>query len=442
MPFEAILDSLDEGVITVDDAGNMVGINHAACEILEADKTKALRQGCLFLFGDNLCAPTSPIRVSIANGQPIHDLEIDVETESGHRKLLNVRTNVFRDEKKGIHGGLIVFRDVTELARLRRDLVERYRLHNIIGKSKPMRDVFRLIEQVADSDATVLIEGETGTGKELVARAIHHLGPRAAGPLIPVNCSALSEGLLESELFGHVRGAFTGALRNKRGRFEAAVSGTIFLDEIGEVSAGIQVKLLRVLQEHTIERVGDERPVPVDIRVIAASNHPLAELTRAGRFREDLYYRLHVLPIQLPPLRQRRDDIPLLAQHFVNIYRAETGRAIERIDQEALSIMVDYDWPGNVRELENSIEYSFVKTTSGLISSRHLPPEVLPRRRRSSPAVAPQRRSRRADLTRERIRRELTAAGWNVAKAARRLRMSRTTLYGKMSEYELREPLE
>jgi len=444
---EAILDSLDEGVLTLDDDGTVVGINRAACEILETNAREALQLGCPCLLGDDPCAPESMLRQSIANRRPVHGLEVEIQTTSGHRKVLNLRTTVFRGRAKEARGGLLVFRDVTELARLRRDLKERHRLDKIVGKSKPMREIFRLIEQVADSDASVLIEGETGTGKELVAQAIHHLGPRSGGPFVVINCSALPESLLESELFGHVRGAFTGALRDKRGRFETAAGGTVFLDEIGDIPASVQVKLLRVLQEHAIERVGGEETIPVDIRVIAASNRPLAELVSAGKFRDDLYYRLRVVPIRLPALRERRDDIPLLAQHFVEKFRQETGRAIEGVDEDALALMLDYRWTGNVRELENVIEYAFVKARRGFVGPAQLPPELLgSSAAQLQPAVfgatGRRRKARRPELTRNEVEQALTAAGWNVAKAARQLRVSRTTLYKRIAEFELEEPRE
>lgn len=441
---EAILDSLDEGVLTLDDDGQVIGINRAACEILEVRARDALRLGCPCLLGDDVCAPESTLRQSITSRRPIHDLEVEIQTQSGQRKTLNLRTTVFCEGPQGAHGGLVVFRDVSELVHLRCGLRDRYRLDRIVGKSKPMQEVFRLIEQVADSDVSVLLEGETGTGKELAAQAIHHLSPRAAGRFVPVNCSALPESLLESELFGHVRGAFTGALRDKRGRFEMAAGGTVFLDEIGDVSAGVQAKLLRVLQEHTIERVGDEKTIPVDIRVIAATNRPLIELVAGGKYRDDLYYRLRVVPIRLPALRERRDDIPLLAQHFVEHYRGQTGRVIEGVDEDALSFMLDYPWPGNVRELENTIEYAFVKARRGLIGPEHLPPELLVYQATAvspsaSVAAGGRRKARRPDLTRDRIQQTLTAVGWNVAKAARRLRVSRTTLYKRMAELKLHE---
>ena len=441
--FEVVLDSLDEGVVTLTGEGAVIGINRAACEILEVSRDEALQRGCPFLMGDDVCKQGSLVRQSISDRKPIRDLEAEIVTRSGRQKVLDIRTSLLRNAVGGTRGGLIVFRDVTELVRLRRDLQQRYRLHNIIGKSKPMREVFELIEQVADSDATVLIEGETGTGKELVARAIHHLSTRSGGPFVAVNCSALPETLLESELFGHVRGAFTGAARDKVGRFEAAGGGTIFLDEIGDISPPIQIKLLRVLQERTIERVGGEQTIRVDIRVISATHRPLAEMVAAGSFRQDLFYRLRVVPIHLPPLRERRDDIPLLAQHFVEQFRRRTERPIEGLHPDALARLVDYDWPGNVRELENVIEYAFVKARGGLVTTAHLPPDVLAGSRsgnsvsRDTPA-APARSGSLPGP--QQIAHVLTAAGWNISKAARRLGISRTTLYKYIARYGLREP--
>jgi len=414
---QAILDSLAEGIVTLDDEGTVIDVNRAGCDILEIQKDEVIQAGCPCLLGEDLCEPSSVLRSSIRNRQPIDNYEVEIETPSGQRKVIVLRTAVFRDKQDRARGGVVVFRDVSEIVALRRDLGERYKLHNIVGKSKSMQEIFGLIEEVADSDATVLIEGESGTGKELVAHACHHLSPRASAPFIAVNCSALAESLLESELFGHVRGAFTGALRDKQGRFEAANGGTIFLDEIGDLSPGIQVKLLRVLQERTIEPVGGEKSVPVDIRVLAATHRSLGELVSAGKFRQDLYYRLRVVPIWLPPLRKRRDDIPLLAQYFVERFRQNTGRPIEGVDKRALGLMLDYCWPGNVRELENVIEYAFVKARHGLISKAHLPPELTsyPKKRAAASSISIPRRTRRLDLTPEVLRDALTSAGWNIA---------------------------
>ena len=399
-----------------------------------------MNQGCLCLLGERFCGPDSVLVDSIRNRKPIRDHEIEVRVESGPRKVLAVNTAVLRDAKGREAGGVVSFRDITEVVALRRDLGKKYELHNIVGKSKEMQEVFHLIEEVADSDATVLIEGESGTGKELVARAIHHYhDTRSTHPFVAVNCSALAEGLLESELFGHVRGAFTGAIRDKKGRFEAAVGGTVFLDEIGDISPLIQVKLLRVLQERTIERVGSDKSVEVDIRVVSATNRALGELVHSGLFRQDLYYRLRVVPIRLPALRERRDDIPLLAQHFVQAFRRDTGRDVDGMSKEAMAALVDYPWPGNVRELENAIEYAFVKCRRGLIRPTHLPAEVTGNAPRvmSLPhdpvgALSPQdQKERTEDALRE--------SGWNVSKAAKRLRISRTTLYKRIKTFGLTE---
>lgn len=441
---EAILDGLVEGIVTLDDTGAIIGINRAACEILETEKPEALDTKCCDLLGRQLCQSASGIRESIRSGQPIRDIQIPVQTNSGNRKVLQFQTTTLPPREGRKRGSVVLFRDITELVALRENLERRYRLHNLVGKSKPMQEIFELITEVADSDATVLIEGESGTGKELVARAIHHLGPRSAGPYVAVNCSALAEGVLESELFGHVQGAFTGATRDKRGRFEAAAGGTIFLDEIGDVAPAIQVKLLRVLQQRIIERVGSEESVPVDIRVIAATNRPLAEMVAEGSFRRDFYYRLRVVPIHLPPLRERRDDLPLLAQHFVERFREETGRNVEGLDPEATSLLLDYPWPGNVRELENAIEYAFVKVRGGLISPEHLPPELRNPSPIASPSGTPDSNPapivQRAMPDKEQIHYELHQAGWNIARAARRLQISRTTLYKKISELGLDRP--
>ncbi|MCC7145329.1 MAG: sigma 54-interacting transcriptional regulator [Phycisphaeraceae bacterium] len=443
--FEDVLDSLDEGVLTLTIEGRIIGINRAACQILETTKAEALHLGCPCLLGEQACDAGSTLRRSIAAQLALPDFDLAMRTPSGSRKVLRLRTAVFRSAARSPAGGVVMFRDITELSQLRRDLRQRHRLHNIIGKSRSMQTVFDLIEHVAESDASVLIEGPTGTGKELVARAIHFLSQRAPGPFVPVNCSALPETLLESELFGHMRGAYTGAMRDKRGRFEIASGGSIFLDEIGDVLPATQVKLLRVLQEHTIERLGSEKSLKIDIRVIAATHRELERLVAEGQFRQDLYYRLRVVPIRLPSLAERRDDIPLLAQHFVEQFKQETGRPIEGLDADVLALLMDYPWPGNVRELENIIEYAFVKARQGNIRREHLPPD-LASVRSSEPAstsagarpIVPSN-PRPPDLSRASVQEMLVHSGWNVAKAARRLGVSRTTLYQRIKTYGLKE---
>ena len=273
-------------------------------------------------------------------------------------------------------GAVLVIRDITLLRDLERELRERHQFQNIIGRSKKMQDTYRLLEDLANLETTVLITGESGTGKELVARALHYSGQRAFKPFVTVSCSALAESLLESELFGHVRGAFTGAIRDKQGRFQAANGGTILLDEIGDISPLIQLKLLRVLQEKEIERVGESTPQKVDVRVIACTNKDLKEKVRRGEFRQDLYYRLKVVEVSLPPLRDRLEDLPLLVDHFCHSFNERFKKNIEGISNEVLGKFMDYPWPGNVRELEHVMEHAFVLCHGGVITLEHLPSEI------------------------------------------------------------------
>ena len=298
-----------------------------------------------------------------------------------------------------------------------------------IANAPVMRDLLDRLNRIAHSHATVLIEGESGTGKEVCARWIHDNGMRSNERFIGVNCAALPDSLLESELFGHEKGAFTGATAQRIGRFEQANRGTIFLDEIGAASPAVQLRLLRVLQEREIERVGSSDTISVDVRVIAATNRDLRALIEDGRFREDLFYRLHVMPIELPPLRQRKEDIPLLVQHFIEIYNARTERAIEAIDQTALALLLDHEWPGNVRELENAIEHAFIKCRGTVLMSECLPAHL----HRERPSVsAPVTRPER-----ERVVEVLEQCHWNRADAADKLGMHRTTLWRKMKEWGL-----
>ena len=302
----------------------------------------------------------------------------------------------------------------------------------IIGKHTAMLDVFDLIRQVATNDVTVLIQGESGTGKELVASAIHHEGNRADKPFVAVNCGGLPAGTLESELFGHVKGAFTGAIRDKKGRFELADGGTIFLDEVGELSAEAQAKLLRVLQERTFERVGGETTIKVDVRIIAATNKDLRQEATAGNFRRDLYYRLCVVPIDLPPLRQRKTDIPLLAKHFLKQTVTEAKQADCFLANKALAVMMAYDWPGNVRELQNAIQYALVMCTSNIINPSHLPAAIF-----SQTEAMPKKRHRKRKLELYSVHRALQETNGNKYKAAQILGVSRSTIYRFLAENDI-----
>jgi len=318
---------------------------------------------------------------------------------------------------------------------LRSQLKKKYRFENIIGDHERMQKVFEVIEKVADTDSTILILGESGTGKELIAKAIHYNGPRKDKPFVKVNCAALNENLLESELFGHVKGAFTGAERTRVGRFEAANTGAIFLDEIGDLPLATQTKLLRVLQEKEFERVGDNRPIATDVRILAATNKDLNRLMQEGIFREDLYYRINVIPIYLPPLRNRRDDIPLLADTFIHRMSLKTEKPITGIAKDALDVFMQYGWPGNIRELLNVIEYAFVLCPQGEISLSHLPAQLLghhPLHGQQAPGLGV--RNFAGDKRQELIR-ALKTTGGNKSEAARRLGISRVTLWKRIKKF-------
>ncbi|MBW2608946.1 MAG: sigma 54-interacting transcriptional regulator [Deltaproteobacteria bacterium] len=322
---------------------------------------------------------------------------------------------------------VIILEDMTELNNLRRRLRTEHSFAGIIGQDTRMHELFDTIRDLTNVNVPVLILGESGTGKELVASAIHNEGFRAKKSFVPVNCAALPEGILESELFGHVKGAFTGAVREKRGRFELAHGGTLLLDEIGDMSKLVQAKLLRVLQEGKIERVGDEKSISVDVRIISATNRDLQRDVEKGRFRDDLYYRLNVVPIRLPPLRERKNDIPLLAENFLEKAYKE-GLETAGLSKDALSVMIDYTWPGNVRELQSAISFAIVKSRGKIIEPQHLPMELKNRQRRSS-SRGPSRK-----LDQDRVKDALARTGGNKAKAARLLGVGRATLYRFLSE--------
>jgi DNA-binding NtrC family response regulator len=327
-------------------------------------------------------------------------------------------------------GSVLVIRDITRLSTLERELSKRHNFHNIIGKNHRMQEIYRLIEDISDFEATVLITGESGTGKELVARAIHYSGSRSFKPFVTVNCSALAENLLESELFGHVKGAFTGAIRDHIGRFQMAEGGTLLLDEIGDISPLIQLKLLRVLQEKSFERVGDGNTISVDVRVITCTHQDLKSKVKSGEFREDLYYRLNVLEIDLPPLRKRSDDLPLLTNHFIKGFEKKFKTKVDGISDQVINTMMNYNWPGNIRELENCLERAVILSRGEPIELKHLALEIKDSKQNTGALKNPE------DEAKD-IMKVLKQTGWNKAKASRVIGVSRKTLYKKLKKFNI-----
>jgi len=370
-----ILDSLSEGIIAHDMERRIVYFNRAAERITGYSRREVIGRDCHEVFPGNFCGA----KCAFCGGCPSFDnvtYPVDFATKAGEDRRLEMSVRAIRDNGEKMVGVLACFRDLTLEYDMARRLGEIESFSGIVGRDKKMLEVFDLIRSVADSDVPVLIHGASGTGKELVAAAIHNEGRRSNGLFVPVNCGALPEGLLESELFGHVRGAFTGAIRDKKGRFELAHGGTIFLDEIGDISPAMQVKLLRVLQEGRFERVGGTRTIRSDARVISATNKDLKKEIAAGRFREDLYYRLCVVPVHLPPLNERCGDIPLLVEHILKRISAKAGRKMS-LSQDALDVLLSYEWPGNVRELQNALQFAMVKCKGDMIERVHLPPHIV-----------------------------------------------------------------
>jgi PAS domain S-box-containing protein len=434
---EAIINSIADGVFTVSADMTLTSFNKSAEAITGYAADEVIGRPCKSIFRSRGCDQICPVRQMITSGRPVTGVEMEITTKNGLKVPVSMSTAVLRDETGDVIGAVETFRDLSTVKTLTEELRGKYSFRNIIGKSRQMRDVYQLIRSVAPTNVTVLIQGDTGTGKELVARAIHYESPRAGKPFVVVNCAALPETLLESELFGHVRGAFTGAVSDRKGRFERADGGTLFLDEIAEVSPAIQVKLLRVLETKQFERVGDSRTKGVDVRLVCATNRNLKDLIAKGEFREDLYYRINVVAINLPPLRDRDEDIPLLVDHFVEKLNAETGKHVKKVSQGAMDLLIDHAWPGNVRELENTIGHAFVHCRGDTIQPAHLPRELVD--------AGPQTESGLISLgSLEQVEKALIAetlkqCKGNRSTAARRLGIGRSSLWRKIKKYGLSE---
>ena len=434
---ETILDSIADGVFTVDREWKITSMNQAAEDIIGISREEALGRLCREVFHSNICETDCALHSSIETGRPVVNKPVYIVRADGERIPISISTSVIRDRDGNIVGGVETFRDLTLVETLRKQIAGRYTFQDIISKNHEMRRIFDVMPGIAESDSTVLVQGESGTGKELFARAIHELSSRKDQPLVVVNCGALPDTLLESELFGYVKGAFTGALRDKPGRFSLAHRGTIFLDEIGEISPALQVRLLRVLQDMVFEPLGAVKPEKVDVRVISASNKDIKALTQQGSFRQDLFYRINVVKIFVPPLRQRKEDIPLLVEHFINRFNQLKGKDITGVSDEVAAILMRHDYPGNVRELENIIERAFAMCRSALIRTADLPPEIVGDG--LSETWSAQARSLEENEA-VFIRTVLARNKWNVMGTARELGIHKSTLWRKIRKHGIEIP--
>ena len=425
--FEAIFRSVNDGIVTVDENMAVEEVNDAARKICQFQRDAVIGKpvteivdGC-----DGNCI--GALGETLKTRQPVKLRFVECRSGPGRQQVVSVTASPLLGVKDRFTGAVMVVRDETRLVSLERRLRERQKIDSIVGRSESIDKVRAMILDLADVQTTVLITGESGTGKELVVNALHYCGDRRQGPLVKVNCAALSENLLESELFGHVAGAFTGAVKEKTGRFQRADGGTIFLDEIGEISQRMQLRLLRVIENMEFERVGDATPIKVDVRLVAATNRDLQERVAGGEFREDLYYRLKVVQIPVPPLRDRRDDISLLVEHFRRNFNRKFAKEIKGVSSDVERMFLNYPWHGNVRELENLLEHSFVRCRQSVITAENLPPDFLEYFESHAPSndLNPEEEARA-------IRKALEQAGGNKTEAARLLGMSRRTIYRKL----------
>ncbi|HEX04777.1 MAG TPA: PAS domain S-box protein [Bacteroidetes bacterium] len=431
LTFGSLINHLTEGVMAHDRNRKIFLWNRTAELITGYMAEEVIGMDCHLVFPDRFCGGDCSFCAATLHSKTRLRYSSHFVRQDGRVRDLEMSVVTLDTVDRGIIGALVLFRDLTELHNLQRKTHSQAGFHGIVGKHPTMLKVYDSIEELARVNVPTLILGESGTGKEMVAKALHEIGPRAKKPFVPVNCGALPEGTLESELFGHVRGAFTGAIRDKKGRFELADGGTLFLDEIGEISASLQVKLLRVLQEGQLVPVGGEQSITVDVKIVCATNRNLKEMTQQGRFREDLYYRIAVVPIQLPTLRERTEDIPALIEHYLDQVSGQIGAEHVVVSKAALNLMMQYTWPGNVRELRNAIQYGIIKTHSGEVLPEHLPPEVLP----DSPVQVDSRPPGRPQkLTSGEVKTVMSQVDGNKAKAARLLGVSRTTLYKMLSD--------
>jgi len=433
-----ILDLLNEGLFTVDKSFKINFFNKAAEKITGYNRDEAIGRFCKHVCKADLCLTQCPIAVVLESGNNVNDLEGIIHHRNGREIQIRINATVLQDESSEPIGGVISFRDISYLESIKRNLEKSTQYYGIIGYSKKMQEIFQLIEEISESDAAVLILGESGTGKEMIANAIQSNSLRSDKPFVKVNCSVFSPQLLASELFGHTKGAFTGAVKDRLGRFELAHMGTIFLDEVAEMPLEMQIQLLRVLQEGTFERVGESVTRKVDVRIIAATNKDLKKALQEGKFRDDLYYRLNVIPIEVPSLRDRSEDIAHLVKHFIEKFSLLYKKNINDIENEALDLLIRYAWPGNVRELENAIEYAFARTKNqSHIQAFNLPATIRAGIHKNK--VVNRQIMNNGEIIR--ILDLLEKYHWNKTKVAKILGIGRTTLWRKLRQYGINPSL-
>lgn len=431
-----ILNSIADGVFTIDNEKRITSFNKAAEKITGISAKEAIGRPCYEVFRANVCESGCVLEQTITTGKPIVNMPIYIVRADKKQIHISVSTALLRDHSGSVIGGVETFRDLTVVKELRKQIRKQHSFGDIISKSEKITRIFGILPQIANSNSTVLIEGASGTGKELFARAIHNNSPRREKPFVAVNCGALPDTLLESELFGYVAGAFTDAKKDKPGRFALAKGGTIFLDEIGDISQALQVRFLRVLQEKVYEPLGAIKAVNADVRVITATNKKIEDLIKKGKFREDLYYRINVIKLSLPPLSERKEDIPLLVEHFIDHFNHITGKGITGISDEAMAGIMHHNWPGNIRELENAIEHAFVLCQEGLIHLRHLPRHLVPTNR----SILLTAGTTLKEIERRAIEETLMRNNWKRMATARELGIDKNTLRRKMIRFGIKEP--
>ncbi len=433
-----ILDSIADGVFTVDSDWNITSFNRAAEDITGIDKSEATGRKCWEVFRASICESACSLRHTFETGKPVVNRSIFIVNSKSERVPVSISTALLRDKTGKIIGGVETFRDISVVEALRKELSGKHSFHDIISKDKEMGRLFGILEQVSDTETNVLLEGESGTGKELFAKAIHSMSRRSKGPMITINCGALPDNLLESELFGYKAGAFTDARKDKPGRIRLAHKGTLFLDEIGDISPALQVRLLRVIQERTYEPLGSTMTEKAEVRIITATNKNLETLVSRGIFREDLYYRINVVKIGLPPLRERKSDIPLLADFFIRKYNRLNGKNIQGFKPEVMPVLMSHDFPGNVRELENILEYSIVVCKDILIGIQNLP-DYLQKSFKSAEtpnAVAGTGKNMK-EIERDFILNTLSANNWSRKEAAKQMGIHPSTLWRKIKSLDI-----